>query len=290
VSAGLAALVYGLSHAQSSGWSSSLTIACFAASVLLLGVFVAIERRSPNPLMPLRLFDDRNRSGSYLAVLLVGIGLFGVFLLLTYYLQRLLGYSPIKTGLAFLPMVAANVVTSTTTSAVLLGRLGPRPLIVVGMALGAGGMALLTRLGLHSTYASDILPALLLIGIGLGFVVATAINTATAGIRPADSGIGSALVNTSQQIGGSVGTALLNTLATTAAASFLISHATGPAAVARATVHGNAVAFWVGAGIFGLGAVVCGLLVRGRSPRPSPITDPVPAHHWSLCGVHALRR
>jgi EmrB/QacA subfamily drug resistance transporter len=230
VSAGLAALVYGFSHAQSSGWSSSLTVACLAASVLLLAVFVAIESRSPNPLVPLRLFRDLNRSGSYLAVLMVGIGLFGVFLLLTYYLQRLLGYSPIKTGLAFLPMVAANVITSTTTSTLLLSRLGPRPLIVVGMTLGAGGMALLTRLGLHSRYVSDVLPALLLIGVGLGFVVATAINTATAGLQPADSGIGSALVNTSQQVGGSVGTALLNTLATTATASFLVSHATDPAA------------------------------------------------------------
>src|SRR5246127_1730173 len=158
VSSGLAALVYGFSHAQSSGWSSSLTIACLAASVLLLASFVAIESRSPNPLLPLRLLADRNRSGSYLAVLLVGIGLFGVFLLLTYYLQRLLGYSPVKTGLAFLPMVIANVIVSTTTSVVLLARLGPRPLIAVGMAIGAGGMALLTRLGLHSSYSSHVLP------------------------------------------------------------------------------------------------------------------------------------
>ncbi len=284
VSSGLAALVYGFSHAQSSGWSSSLTIACLAASVLLLASFVAIESRSPNPLLPLRLLEDRNRSGSYLAVLLVGIGLFGVFLLLTYYLQRLLGYSPVKTGLAFLPMVVANVIVSTTTSVVLLGRLGPRPLIFAGMVIGAGGMALLTRLGVHSKYATDVLPALVLIGIGLGFVVATAINTATAGVQPADSGIASALVNTSQQIGGSVGTALLNTLATTATASFLISHATGPAALARATVHGNSVAFWVGAGVFAFGAVVCGLLVCGRSPRPAPDADPELACHWSLGG------
>lgn len=147
-----------------------------------------------------------------------------------------------------------------------------------------------TRLGLHSTYASDILPALLLIGIGLGFVVATSINTATAGITPADSGIGSALVNTSQQIGGSVGTALLNTLATTATASFLISHPTGPADVARATVHGNAVAFWAGAGMFGLGAVVCGVLVRRRNPHRTPEADPVLAHPWSLGAVQASAR
>jgi EmrB/QacA subfamily drug resistance transporter len=285
VSAGLAALVYGFSHAQPSGWESSLTVGCLAASVILLAGFVAIERRSRNPLLPLRILRDRNRSGSYLAVLLVGIGLFGVFLLLTYYLQRLLGYSPIKTGVAFLPMVAANVITSTTTSAVLLGRLGPRPLIVVGMALAAGGMAFLTRLGPESDYVSDILPALLLIGIGLGFTVATALNTATAGLRPEDTGVGSALVNTSQQIGGSVGTALLNTLATTAAAHFLIRHARGPAAVARATVHGNSVAFWAGAAIFAVGAVVCGLLVRTSHPHRVAGAHSVLAHHWSLGAI-----
>jgi hypothetical protein len=145
-------------------------------------------------------------------------------------------------------------------------------------------MALLTRLGLHSKYATDVLPALVLIGVGLGFVVATAINTATAGVQPADSGIASALVNTSQQIGGSVGTALLNTLATTSAASFLISHPTGPAALARATVHGNSVAFWAGAGVFAGGAVVCGLIVCGRSPQPARDADPELACHWSLGG------
>jgi EmrB/QacA subfamily drug resistance transporter len=268
VSGGLGALVYGVSHAQSSGWSSSLTIVCLASSVVLIAAFVAIEARSRNPLLPLRLLEDRNRSGSYLAVLLVGIGLFGVFLLLTYYLQRLLGYSPVKTGLAFLPMVAANVIVSTTTSVVLLGRLGPKPLIVAGMAIGAGGLALLTRLGPHSGYATDVLPALVLLGIGLGFVVATAINTATAGVMPADSGIASALVNTSQQIGGSVGTALLNTLATTATANFLVSHARDPELLANATVHGNSVAFWAGTGVFAGGAVVCGLLVR-RRPQAS---------------------
>lgn len=281
-STGLGALVYGFSHAQSSGWSSSLTVACLVASLVLLAVFVAIERRSPNPLLPLRVFADRNRSGSYLAVLVTGIGLFGVILLLTYYLQGLLGYSPVKTGLAFLPMVAATILTSTTTSTLLLGRVGPRPLIVGGMAVTGAGMALLTRLGLHSAYASEILPALLAIGVGVGLVSTTSINTATAGITPADSGIASALVNTSQQVGGSVGTALLNTLATTAAATFVRTHLTGPAVLARAAVHGNTVAFWTGAGIFAVGAAACGLVVRRRGPHAVPRADVVPAHHWSL--------
>jgi EmrB/QacA subfamily drug resistance transporter len=281
-SAGLAALVYGFSHAQSSGWGSPLTIGCLAGSVLLLSVFVVIEARTPSPLLPLRILADCDRAGSYLAVLLVGVGLFGVFLLLTYYLQGLLGYSPIEAGLAFLPMVVANIVTSTSTSAILLRRTGPRPLVVAGMLIAGCGMALLTRLGLHSSYASDVLPSLLLIGVGIGFVAATAINTATAGIAPGDSGIASALVNTSQQVGGSIGTALLNTLATTAAVTFARAHATGADVLARATIHGNAVAFWTGAGIFGLGAILCGSLLRPRIPDPRAEARPVLAHHWSL--------
>ena len=287
-SSGLAALVYGFSHAQSSGWSSSLTIACLAASALLLAVFVAIERRSPHPLLPLAVLADRNRSGSYIAVLVTGLGLFGVILLLTYYLQRLLGYSPVRAGLAFLPMVVATILTSTTTSTLLLARVGPRVLIVAGMAVTGGGMALLTRLGMRSTYASDVLPALLPIGVGVGLVATTSINAATAGIRPEDSGIASALVNTSQQVGGSVGTALLNTLATIAAASFIRTHVTGPGLLAGATVHGNVVAFWTGAGVFAFGAIVCGLLLQGRNARPTPAAEPVAAHHWSL-GWHRPR-
>jgi hypothetical protein len=179
-------------------------------------------------------------------------------------------------------MVAALIFTSTTTSTLLLGRLGPKPLVVAGMVIAAGGMALLTRLGLHSSYASDVLPALIPVGVGIGLVVATAINTATAGVRPTDTGIASALVNTSQQVGGSVGVALLNTLATTATASYLRTHPTGPAALARAAIHGDTVAFWVGAGTFGFGAIVCWLLLRGRTPRAIPTAEPVPRHHWSL--------
>jgi EmrB/QacA subfamily drug resistance transporter len=286
-SAGLAALVFGFSHVQSSGWGSPLTIGCLVGSVLLLSVFVTIEAHTPSPLLPLRILADCDRSGSYLAVLLVGIGLFGVFLLLTYYLQGLLGYSPIQSGLAFLPMVIVNIVTSITTSALLLGRTGPRPLVVAGMLVAGCGMALLTRLGLHSSYVSDVLPPLLLIGAGIGFVAATAINTATAGIAPADSGIASALVNTSQQVGGSIGVALLNTLATTAAVSFARAHATSADVLARATIHGNTVAFWTGAGIFCAGAVVCGSLLRARTPSPSAGSQPVLAHHWSLAGRRA---
>jgi len=228
--------------------------------------------------MTLRVLAGRNRAISDLAVLIAGSGVFGTFLFLTYYLQQTLGYSPVTNGLAFLPMIAAVMLTSTSANSLLLARLGPRPLITAGMAAAAVGMALLTRLGLHAAYALDILPALLLIGAGIGLVMAPAMNTATAGIRPGDSGIASALVNTSQQIGGSIGTALLNTLATSATASYLATHRTGQALAAHATLHGYTVAFWTSAGVFALGAILCGLLLGSRTTQPLASTEPVLVH------------
>jgi EmrB/QacA subfamily drug resistance transporter len=277
-SAGLFALVYGFSHAETAGWGAPTTIGFLAGGIALLAAFVEIQRRSDHPLLPLRVLADRNRAGSYLAVLIVGIGMFGVFLFLTYYLQQTLGYSPVRNGLAFLPMIAAVMLTSTSANTLLLTRVGPRPLVATGMALAAGGMVLLTGLGLHAAYVSDILPALLLVGAGIGLVMAPAMNMATSGVRPEDSGSASALVNTSQQIGGSIGTALLNTLATSATATYLAAHHSGAAVAAHATLHGYTVAFWASAGIFALGAVLCGLLLRGGATEPVGAAEPVLAH------------
>ena len=212
---------------------------------------------------------DRNRGGSYLSVLISGAGLFGVFLFLTYYLQKTLLYSPVVTGLAFLPMVAMIVIGSTTSNAVLLPRFGPKPLVPTGMVLAALGMVLLAQLGVHSTYAGDILPALLMIGLGLGLIFAPSINTATLGVSQDDAGVASATVNSCQQVGGSIGTAFLNTIATTAVTSYLVGKAPTPVVVAQAAVHGYTVAFWWAAGIFaprrgGLGD----LAPAGRAPWP----------------------
>lgn len=257
---------------------------------MLLAGFVAVERRSPSPLLPLRILNDRNRSGAYLVVLLVGIGLFGVFLLLTYFLQRLLGYSPVTTGLAFLPLVAVDIVTSTATSALLLGRVGPRPLVVVGMAVTGAGLALLTQLGLHSTYVGDVLPPLLLIGIGVGFAIATAINTATAGIgarrqrgrvragqhQPADRGLGRH--RAAQHAGDRRGQRLC------------------PQPPDRGCRHRAGNRSWQRSRVLDrrrdlrLGAVVCGVLLRGQTPLLTHGAEPVPAHHWSLGGVHTPGR
>jgi predicted MFS family arabinose efflux permease len=236
-----------------------------------------IERRVAHPLLPLRIVTDRNRGGSLLAMLTAAIGMFGVFLFLTYYLQQTLGYSPVKTGFAFLPMVGAIIATSTTSSTVLLPRLGPRPLIPTGMLLSTVGMVLLAQLGTHSTYSAHILPSLLVLGVGLGLVFAPAFNTATLGVDEGDAGVASATVNTAQQVGGSLGTALLNTVATTATTSFLAGKAATPVLVADAAVHGYTTAFWWAAAIFAAGAVICGLLLRPGAPRLQPAIAPVPA-------------
>jgi EmrB/QacA subfamily drug resistance transporter len=277
-SGGLFALVYGFSNAETHSWGAASTIAFLAAGVALLAAFVVIQRRAEHPLLPLRVVLDRNRGGSYLAVGIVGAGMFGVFLFLTYYLQQTLGFSPIKTGLAFLPMIGMVMATATTATTRLLPRTGPRPLLTLGMLLAAAGMVLLAQLGVDSTYAAHVLPGLLVSGAGLGLVMAPAMNTATLGVDAGDAGVASATVNTMQQIGGSMGTALLSTLASSAAASYLAGPAPSASLAAHAAVHGYTTAFWWSAGIFAVGAIVCGLLLRGGAPRYEPTTEPVLVH------------
>jgi EmrB/QacA subfamily drug resistance transporter len=275
-SAGLFALVYGFSEADRSGWNASNTLSFLGAGVALLAVFVVIQHRAAHPLLPLRVVLDRNRGGSYLAMLIASIGMFGVFLFLTYYLQQTLGYSPVKSGFAYLPMIGALVATSTIASTVLLPRVGPRLLVLFGMLLAAAGMVVLAQLGVHSTYAAHVLPALIPLGLGLGLIFAPAMNTATLGVDPGDAGVASATVNTAQQVGGSLGTALLNTVATTATATFLAGNAGSPALAADAAVHGYTTAFWWAAAILAVGGVICGLLLHG-APRREPAAELVPA-------------
>jgi predicted MFS family arabinose efflux permease len=267
--AGLASLVYGFSQAEIKGWKASETIGLLVAGAVLLIAFVLVERRVKHPLLPLRIVTDRNRGGAYLAIFLSAVALFGVFLFLTYFLQLTEHYSPVKTGLAFLPLVGALVIASTVSTAVLLPRLGPRPLIVLGLLFGAGGMALLTQLGLHTKYLSGVLPSLLLLGLGLGLVFGSSINTATYGAAPEDAGVASALVNTGQQVGGSIGTALLNTIVASATSSYLKAHGHGPLAVAQSSVHGINVAYTVCVGIFLAAAVITAAVLPRRGPAPA---------------------
>jgi EmrB/QacA subfamily drug resistance transporter len=260
---GLFALVYGFNSAERHSWASTATVAFLAAGAVLLVAFAAIERRAAHPLLPLRVVLDRNRGGSYLAIGIVGVGMFGSFFFLTFYLQRTLGYSPIVTGVAFLPLVAAVMITATVSSQALLPRTGARPLVATGMLCAAAGSVVLAQLGVHSTYAAHILPALILVGLGLGLAMAPAINIGTLGVRADDSGIAAAMVNTMQQIGGSLGTALLSTLSASATSSYLVGKAPSATVAAQAAVHGYTVGFWCAGAIFAVGAIVCGLLLRG---------------------------
>src|ERR1700761_1529368 len=287
VSGSMFCLVYGFSNAGTHSWSASSTGGFLAAGVVLLAVFVARQFRAAYPLLPPRVVLDRNRGGAYLAVLVIGAGMFGIFLFLTYYLQTILGYSPLKTGVAFLPTIVMVMVFAQIANVVLMPRIGPKLLVGVGMLLAGAGMAWLTQLGVHSSYAAAILGPLLVSGAGIGLSMPSSMNTGTFGVAPSDAGVASATLNVGQQLGGSIGTALLNTIATSAAASYLtglhlapavLATARGKLAEATAQVHGYTTAFWWTAGIFAVGGVVCGALMKwGRLARQAEATEGAPA-------------
>jgi EmrB/QacA subfamily drug resistance transporter len=276
VVAGLIGVVYGLSEAETKGWGAPLTIGLLVGGAVLLVAFVLVERRVAHPLLPLRIVLDRFRGGAYLSIGLSAVGMFAIFLFLTYFLEEVLRYSPVTTGVAFLPMIAALIASSTTSSGLLMPRIGPRVLVPAGMVVAAGGLVLLaTQLSATASYAAVVLPGLVLVGAGLGLVFGCAMNTATYGARPADAGVASAMVNTCQQVGGSIGTALLNTIAASALSSYLVTHGTSPAAQVNAAVHSYVVAFWVAAAIFAGAAVVSGLVLRSGVLRQVDTADNV---------------
>jgi EmrB/QacA subfamily drug resistance transporter len=276
---GLVGVVYGLSEADTKGWGAPLTIGLLVAGAILLALFVLVERRVAHPLLPLRIVLDRFRGGAYLAIGMSAIGMFAIFLFLTYYLEEVLRYSPVTTGLAFLPMIAGLMASSTLSSGLLMPRIGPRILVPIGLIVAAAGLVILaTQLSATASYAATILPALVVIGAGLGLVFGCAMNTATYGAAPADAGVASAMVNTCQQVGGSVGTALLNTIAASALSSYLVTHGNSPAAQLNAAVHSYVVAFWVAAAIFAGAAILSGAVLRSGvlTQRESPTAAAVP--------------
>jgi EmrB/QacA subfamily drug resistance transporter len=270
VSSGLFGLVYGFAHADTSGWQDPITLGFLIGGAAMLAVFVAIEARVSHPLLPLRVVVDRNRGGSYLAIFIVTANLFGVFLFLTFYMQNTLGYSAVRTGFAFLPMVVVLSLTSVLVSSRLLPHLGPRPLVPPGLVVAAVGMIIFTRLGAHSSYPTHLLPALLILGVGIGFAVSPSTNTATANVEPDDAGVASAMVNTSQQIGGSIGTSFLNTIAASAVTSFVASHPPSTTLAAQAAVHSYTVVFWWAAGLLAAGAATTLLLFRSGAVAAAP--------------------
>lgn len=268
---GLTGIVYGLGNAQAKGWTSLQTLGAVVAGIVLLVVFAAAERRARCPLLPLRVISHRDRGAAYLSVGISGTGSFAVFLFLTYYLEDTLKFTPVQTGVAFLPMVGLLVAGAIAAGA-LLPRTGPRPLVPAGCLLAAAGMALLTGIGAASAYAGSVLPALLVLGFGSGLIFGSAQNAATSGVRFREAGVASAMVNTAQQIGGSVGTAVFSSLAASAAASYLTAHAatgTPAAAAASAAIAGYHLVFWIAAAVFLAGAILAAVLFRSG---PLPVT------------------
>ncbi len=269
---GLVALVYAFTKAETGGWLSAGTLGFLGGALVLLAAFVALELRSDHPLLPLRVVVDRNRGGSYLTSLLAGLALFGMFLFLTFYLQGTLHYSALKSGFAFLPF-SLGIIVSATVAAQLLPRFGPRALMVTGMLMATAGLILFTGIGVHSSYLTHVLPAVVIISLGMGLVFVPLSSTALTGVDERDAGVASALVNTTQQVGGSLGTALLNTVAATATTTYLRSHGATSAIKAAGIVHGYSVAFTLSAILLGVGAITALLLIRPNTVRYSERVD-----------------
>ncbi len=267
---GLFALVYGFSNAETHSWGATATVLALVASPILLTAFVLIERRSKHPLLPLHIIWDRARGGAYTTIALAGAGIFAVFLFLTYFLQEQRGLSPLTTGLAFLPLTGVLVVTSTTVQTRVIQHTGVKPLVLIGTTLGALGMFLFTHLTPTSSYAADVLPGLLVLGVGMGCIFAPAFSTATLGVQGSEAGVASAMVNTSQQVGGSVGTSLLSTIFASAVASYAASHLHTPGLADAAAVHGYTTAFWWSVGIFGVAFLLALLILPGRAKHHVP--------------------
>jgi EmrB/QacA subfamily drug resistance transporter len=271
VSSALFCLVYGFSNAATHNWGTPSTWGFLAAGVVLLAAFAAWQGRAATPLLPPRIVLDRNRGGAYASMLIASSGMFGVFLFLTYYLQQTLGYTPVTTGFAILPIAGGIAVAANLATIVLMPRIGPKPLVATGFVVGAGAMTWFAHLGVHTAYADGVLGPLILTGAGLGMVIAPSINTGTFGVQPRDAGVASATVTVGQQLGASIGTSLLNTIFASAVTSYLAAHLASGAGPGRqalaglALAHGYDTAFWWIAGIFAGGALVGGALFR-RGP------------------------
>jgi EmrB/QacA subfamily drug resistance transporter len=281
---GLTLLVYGFTQASLHGWTDTSTLVFLTVAGVLLVTFVAWERRARNPMLPLHIVLDRNRGGAYLAFFLATLAMFAVFLFLTYYFQAVLGYSAVKAGVAFLPFPTGVIISSTIASRT-LPRFGPRILATGGFSLASLGMLWLTQLPVESAYLTHVVPSMLLISLGMGHVFVPLSSTALLGVPNHDAGAASALVNTVQQVGGSLGVAFLNTIATTGTTSYARSHG-GPSHAAM--VHGFAGAFSVAVGILVLAVIVVASLIRhdrrpaqpfgglGAAPAPT-VASGVPA-------------
>jgi EmrB/QacA subfamily drug resistance transporter len=274
---GMFCLVFGFSNAATHGWHAPSSWGFLAAGGALLVAFALWITHATNPLLPPRIVLNRNRGGAYISIFVASLCLFATLFFLTYYLQRTLNYSPIETGLAFLPISVCLAIAANLSTIVLMPRLGPRPVVTTGLLVAAGAMAWLAQLGPHTAYSGGVLGPIVVAGFGLGMVVAPAINTGTYGVAPRDAGVASATVTVGQQLGASIGTSLLNTIFAAAVASYVAAH--GSRSIGQGLAHGYDTAFWWTCGIAAGGAVVAASVLRpgplvGRSSVTSMSSQP----------------
>ena len=280
VTGGLVALVYGFTRAaQGGGWTSASTLGFLGLAAVLLAAFVIIEVRATNPLLPMRVILERTRGGSYLSSLMVGSGLMGMFLFLTFYFQENLGYSALKTGFAFLPF-SAGIILAAGASSKLIPRTGPKPVMVAGFSAAMVGMLWLTQIGAHTSFALHVLPAEILISVGMGLAFVPMSSTALFGVPTHDAGVASATLNATQQIGGSLGTALLNTVYASTVAAYLATRIGTPAVREAAQIHGYVIGFAIGAGFLAVAVLSSLFLVKATKEDMAALEEspvPVPA-------------
>jgi EmrB/QacA subfamily drug resistance transporter len=277
-SGGLFAIVFGFSEAATKSWTSASTVVSLAIGVVLLVSFVVWQGRAPQPLLPLHIVANRARGGAYSAIAIAGCSVFAVFLFLTYFMQQNLRYSPLTTGVAFLPMTLLIFIVAPTLQTKVLPRVGVKPIIMTGMTLGVISMLVFfAQLTTTSSYASDVLPGLIILGIGMPCIFAPSFATATLGVDRYEAGVASAMVNTCQQVGGAVGTALLSTIFASAVSGYVSDHRGQRGVEAAAAVHGYTTAFYVAGGLFAFGFLVTLLILPrriGAARAPAPVTTP----------------
>ena len=274
VTAGLSLLVYGLVQTVDHSWTAARTIAMFAGAVVLLAAFVATETRAHAPLMPLRLFRNRSLAGANVVGLMLGASIFSMFFLLTLYMQQVLGYSALRTGVGYL-LVSGVIIVSAAASQALVNRVGVRTVLAVGMALTVAGLVYFSRISVGGSYLVDLAPGFILAGVGLGFSFVPVTIAALVGVDVAEAGVASGVINTSQQVGGALGTAILSTVAFTRVSDYVQSHAPATDVLLRADVNGFSVAFLVGAGLAALGLLATLTMVPG-GVVPEPVAEEAP--------------
>lgn len=271
---GLFGLVFGAAKAQTEGWGAGISLIPLIAGGVLVLAFLASQRRTAYPLMPLHVVGDRNRGSGLLVLFLATVAIFSMFLFLTYYFQGVLHYSPVKTGLAFMPLPIAIVISASIVQGGLVTRLPSRALIGVGLLVSMAGMLMLTQIGVDTHYYEWTLPGLALVGLGAGSATIVGLDISSVGVDPEDIGVAGSLANVAQQIGPAIGIAVLSTVAATATSNYAESHAGLNSLAAHATVHGFSVAFWYGTAIFAAAAVICTALVRPGT-RTGATSDPM---------------